>query len=146
VRHHEQLADARAQLDQMKIDGPPRARRLSSLGAGASRANDDNDDGDEAVSDRSISTNSSKRRRSNASEPKPSDAEIVMSNAVGLIKQLQERSGARRPLIAALFSGVNQERAASALGVADRTIRRAFADARACIINKSICSCLMNAI
>jgi hypothetical protein len=46
VRHHEQLADARAQLDQMKIDGPPRARRLSSLGAGASRANDDdNDDG-----------------------------------------------------------------------------------------------------
>jgi hypothetical protein len=53
-----------------------------------------------------------------------------MSNAVGLIKQLQERSGARRPLIAVLFTGVKQERAATALGLSRTTIQRAFADSR----------------
>lgn len=131
LEYHDTLDAALAYAEQLKKEGPPRARRLSSLGAGSSRANyDDDGSGDEAVSDRSISTNGTKRRRRNASEPKSSDAEIVMNNVVDLIKDLQPRSGARRPLIAALFSGVNQEHAAAALDMSRSTIQRAFADAR----------------
>lgn len=65
------------------------------------------------------------------SKPKSYDEEIAMSNAVkNLINALQLRSGARRPLIAALFNGVNQQAAAAALGVSRSTIQRAFADSR----------------
>jgi hypothetical protein len=53
-----------------------------------------------------------------------------MNNAIGLINELQQRSGARRPLIAALFNGVKQESAAAVIGVDVRTIQRAFAESR----------------
>jgi hypothetical protein len=97
MRHHEQVEEAREQAEQLEQAGPPIARRLSSLGSYASRAAAnycDDDGGTREIL--SIPMNSTKRRRKNASEPKLSDPEIVMNNAIGLINELQQRSGARR--------------------------------------------------
>jgi hypothetical protein len=130
MRHHEQLEEAREQAEQLEQAGPPVARRLSSLASYASQATNDDDDEGGAREILSIPLNSTKRRRKNASEPKLSDPVIVMNNAIGLINELQQRSGARRPLIAALFSGVQQESAAAAIGCGLRTVQRAFAESR----------------
>jgi hypothetical protein len=129
MRHHEQLEEAREQAEQLEQAGPPVARRLSSLASYASQVTNDDDEGG-AREILSVPLNSTKRRRKNASEPKLSDPVIVMNNAVGLINELQQRSGARRPLIAALFSGVQQESAAAAIGCGLRTVQRAFAESR----------------
>lgn len=130
LAHHEQLGLATEQVQQLRAYGPPVAKRRASVGANVSRANNDDDSGDEPPRFSSITSNGPKRRRSNATESKPSDAEIVLSNAVTLINELQLRSGARRPLIAALFDGVSQQFASTTTGLSRSTIQRASKQSR----------------
>lgn len=128
LSYHHLLGIATAQVEHLKADGPPLAKRRASVGASVSRTssnNNDADDGDEPEFEPTL-----KRPRSSLVTPKLSNAEVVLNNAVALIKSLQPRSGARRPLIATLFDGVTQVDTASLLGVDERTVRRAVAGSR----------------